>query len=263
MFGWIGKLGAREPASKPHAERLVYAIGDVHGRLDLLEPLIEKILQDVVATVPPDAPPPDMILMGDMIDRGPDSRGVMEFLESVNTWPEVRTVMLMGNHEAMLLDFLKDPIANKRWLRYGGYETLISYQLGMVGDLFDDDNLVTVAARLAEAMGSHIELLLQCVPSRLNGNLFFTHAGAMPDVHPDDQPLEAMIWGDPGFLRKQRRDGLWVVHGHTVVPEPEVKKSRIAIDTGAYLSGALTALKADGQALSFLRQTSPDRAPAT
>lgn len=237
------------------ADRLVYAIGDVHGRVDLLEPLIEKILMDALAHQEDDDTPAEVVVHGDVVDRGPHTREALEFLLAIQHWPEIEPIFLMGNHEQMLLEFLEDPLANKRWLRYGGYETLLSYQLDMQGDLFEDRTILRVAGDLGAAMGPHVDLVQRFVHSHLNGNLFFTHAGADPALSIEEQPTGALVWGVPTFERQQRKDGYWVVHGHTVVEKPIVKEGRISIDTGAYLSGALTALKVAGTEVSFLRET--------
>ncbi|MEM7056392.1 MAG: metallophosphoesterase [Pseudomonadota bacterium] len=239
------------------ADRLVYAIGDVHGRVDLLEPLLEKILTDVLThqSEHDDNRPAEVVVHGDVVDRGPDTRQALEFLAAIQDWPEITPIYLMGNHEQMLLEFLKDPLANKRWLRYGGYETLLSYNLDLRGDLFEDRTILRVASDLSAAMGYHTDLLGKFVHSHLNGNLFFTHAGADPALPIEEQPTAALVWGVQSFMRQPRKDGFWVVHGHTVVEKPVVKDSRISIDTGAYLSGALTALKVFGSEVSFLRQT--------
>lgn len=238
------------------ADRLVYAIGDVHGRIDLLEPLIEKILVDALSHQDDgDDTPAEVIVVGDVVDRGPHSREALEFLTAIQAWPEITPIFLLGNHEQMLLEFLEDPLANKRWLRYGGYETLLSYELDLHGDLFEDRTILRVAGDLAAAMGPHVDLLGQFVNSHMNGNLFFCHAGADPSVPIEEQPSAALVWGTPSFMRYPRKDGIWVVHGHTVVEKPIVKEGRISIDTGAYLSGALTALKVNKSEISFLRET--------
>jgi len=241
------------------ADRLVYAIGDVHGRIDLLEPLLEKILTDVLdhQAEHGDDTPAEVVVHGDVVDRGPDTREALEFLVAIQDWPEIKPIYLIGNHEQMLLDFLEDPLANKRWLRYGGYETLLSYQLDLRGDLFEDRTILRVAGDLSAAMDYHVDLLKNFTLSHLNGNLFFSHAGADPSVPIEEQPEATLVWGGNAFLRQTRKDGYWVVHGHTVVEKPVVKDGRISIDTGAYLSGALTALKVLGSDVSFLRQTGP------
>ena len=237
------------------SDSLVYAVGDVHGRVDLLEPLVEKILNDVLQTQDAGAPPPEVVFIGDVIDRGPDSAAVLEMLTAIETWPEIKPVFLSGNHEEMLLGFLEDPAANKRWLRYGGYETLLSYQLDLKGDLFDDDNVQQVAVELANVMGAHVDLLKRFVRYHRNGNMYFVHAGADPTQPVESQSSQTLVWGEKLDETKPRRDGMWIVHGHTVVEKPVVRGGRISIDTGAYLSGALTALRVEADKISFLRET--------
>ncbi|MEM9058849.1 MAG: metallophosphoesterase [Pseudomonadota bacterium] len=236
------------------ADRPLYVIGDVHGRDDLLVPLVDRIMQDV-ATHASDAEKPELIFVGDIIDRGIGSRGVIEFLMAVQEWPELDTHFLVGNHELMMLQFLNDPVMGRRWLRFGGYETIQSYEIGRVGDLSDDQELCRIAEALHLALGPHLGFVENLKPWHVNGNLLITHAGADPAVPPTQQTIEALVWGIPTFYQTPREDGLWVVHGHTIVEEPTVHDGRIAIDTGAYRSGRLTALKVVGTDVSFLIET--------
>ena len=231
-------------------------LGAFRGRLDLLEPLFEKVLQDAIGeedrhgeTRPP------VIFLGDMVDRGPDTRGTLEFLCAIREWPEIETIFLTGNHEEMLLQFLADPVTHRRWLRHGGYETLESYGLGRVGDLDDPGDLARIADDLSAAMGPHVDLMDACTTWYEDGNLAFVHAGADPDLPLHMQRDETLVWGCEAFGRKRRRDGVWVVHGHTIVEKPVVRRNRISLDTGAYLTGMLTALKVRGTELVFLSQT--------
>ena len=244
------------------AERLIYAVGDVHGRSDLLMPLIDRVFQDALATTDGQMPPPELIFVGDLIDRGPDSRGVLEFLASVAEWPEFEPIFLIGNHELMLLQFLDEPLKGRDWLRYGGYETLQSYGFGRLGDLADPKNLQRIAEDLKAAMGPHLSFLSALKPWHRNGNLLFTHAGADPELSPENQSVEALVWGTQAFMRRRRTDGLWVVHGHNVVETPSVRSGRIAIDTGAYATGRLTVMKINGGEISFLTEigTAPEEA---
>lgn len=248
-----GLLGRRRPPPV-HSDGLLYAVGDVHGRADLLLAVVDRILQDALVKSDPGETLPEVVFVGDVIDRGPDSFEVIEFLMSIRDWPEIRPVFLLGNHELMLLKFLQDPQANRKWLGYGGFETLQSYGLGRVRDLADRDTLRRLAEDLRGAMGPHLAFFENWTPWHRNGNLLITHAGADPELAPEEQTEDALLWGVPEFERRSRRDGLWVVHGHTVVAEPSVRNGRIAIDTGAYITGRLTALKVDGSEISFLTE---------
>lgn len=258
MSGFLGRvvsgLGLAGTKSLPCSESLIYAIGDIHGRTDLLERLIERVLTDAMReqTHSPEIPVPNVVFVGDLIDRGPDSAGTLEFLMAIRDWPELEPVYLTGNHEEMLLDFLSDPVRNASWLRHGGWETLVSYGLGRVGDLGSAKELQRIGDALTARMGPHVEFLESFTALHRNGNLWFVHAGADPALPMEVQPEAALIWGTPDFLQKKRRDDEWVVHGHVIVDEPTVRHGRIAIDTGAYATGCLTAMKVDGTEISFL-----------
>lgn len=250
-----GVFGRRSVTFPPiQAARPLYVIGDVHGRADLLVPLVDKIMQDAAGTGS-ETLRPELVFVGDIVDRGPESRSVVEFLAAVQEWPELDSIFLVGNHELMLLQFLNDPVIGRRWLRYGGYETLMSYDPGRIGDLGDDDELRRIAGVLKEAMGPHLEFIENLRPWHSNGNLLITHAGADPVLAPEQQTIEALVWGVPSFHQHHREDGLWVVHGHTIVQTPSVREGRIAIDSGAYKTGVLTALKVDGTEVEFITET--------
>lgn len=254
LFG--GSVFGRRRASYPpiQSARPIYVIGDVHGRADLLVALVDRIMQDAAA-LGEDAMRPELVFVGDIVDRGPDSRSVIEFLIAVQDWPELESTFLVGNHELMLLQFLNDPVIARRWLRHGGYETLLSYDPGRIGDLGNDDELRRLAGILREAMGPHLEFVENLRPWHSNGNLLITHAGADPMLAPSQQTIEALVWGVPSFFEHPREDGLWVVHGHTIVEAPIAREGRIAIDTGAYKTGLLTALKVVGTEVSFITET--------
>ncbi len=238
----------------PRSDSLLYAIGDIHGRIDLLIPLTERLLGDALSFAQENAKAPEVVFVGDMIDRGPHSQQVIEFLMAVQEWPELDPVFLVGNHELMLLQFLDNPVEGRRWLRYGGYETLVSYGLGKIGDIGDGDELHRIAEDLRAAMGPHLGFIENLKAWHANGNVLFAHAGADPVLPPAEQPIEALIWGTPEFERTRRPDGMWVVHGHTVVEEPTVRLGRIPIDTGAYITGKLTAFRLRGDEIGFLTE---------
>ena len=247
--GVFGRRGA--PFPPVQADRPLYAIGDVHGRADLLVSLMDQIMQDMARDEAVGARP-ELVFVGDLIDRGPDSRSVIEFLIAIQEWPEIETTFLVGNHEIMLLQFLHDPVAGRRWLRFGGYETLQSYGLGRIGDIGDEAELHRIASELNRAMGPHLEFIENLRPWHANGNLLITHAGADPALPPGEQTIDALVWGVPSFHQQMRTDGLWVVHGHTIVEKPCARDGRISIDTGAYRTGTLTALRVAGNDVSFI-----------
>jgi serine/threonine protein phosphatase 1 len=227
----------------------ICVIGDLHGRLDLLEAML------ALAGEQPDAEAVRLVFVGDMIDRGPDSAGVLRRLHGLCTAVPERVICLCGNHERMFLDFLADPPGQgRRWLDAGGGETLSSFGLGqrVAGE--------TPAARF-EALAQALRAALP--PARLawlaglplvwqEGNLAVSHAGADPALALADQPPRALLWGHPGFARHPRRDGLWIAHGHVILPAPEAREGRISVDTGAWRTGRLSAAWIDAGGLRFL-----------
>lgn len=221
-----------------------WAVGDIHGRVDLLEKLEKLILAQ--------APGLPAVFVGDYIDRGECSAQVLELLMSSSEDGAQPVFCLRGNHEDMCLRFLDDPVAHGgRWLKFGGLQTLSSYGVGGAGS--EPDQLRRMRDDLALAMGDDVIEWLRHRPAIWsNGNVHVTHAGADPDRSIQAQSEKSLIWGHKQFADKSRNDGQWIVHGHVIVDQPKAALGRIAIDTGAYATGHLTAaLIADG-AVRFL-----------
>jgi len=235
-------FGAQEsapPAAIPPGQR-VYAVGDVHGRADLFEALMEAVDGDDAARAPAES---TVILLGDLVDRGPDSAGVLALAQS---WQRNRHVRaLMGNHEEMFLDSFDSEEVLRHFLRYGGRETLLSYPI---------DPATYVAASLAEAQ----ELMREFVPAEdiafmrsmedmiPIGDYLFVHAGIRPEVPLEEQKVGDLRWIREPFTTHKGSLGPVVVHGHTIYDAPEIVSNRIGIDTGAYRTGRLTALGLEG-----------------
>ncbi|MFK7944030.1 MAG: metallophosphoesterase [Paracoccaceae bacterium] len=236
----------------PRVDGALYVVGDVHGRLDLLEQMIDRILRDSLRLDDMNGVPPVLAFVGDLIDRGPQSAGVLEFLLAVREWPEFETVFIAGNHELMLQHFLNNPVKGRHWVRFGGYETLLSYGLSRIGDPDDPDDLLALSMQLRKAMGQHAAFIAQMVPQFQLGNVMVTHAGADPQKPADAQLPQVLAWGCDDFLRMRRSDGLWVVYGHHIVDAPSLRNGRIAVDTGAYTTGCLTALRLVGDMGGFI-----------
>lgn len=220
----------------------VAVIGDVHGRDDLLEALLAQL------AARPDADGMRVVCVGDMVDRGPDSAAVLRRLHQLETRPApfASLTCLMGNHERMLLDFLEEPArAGLRWLQYGGAETLTSFGLSperMDRGIAAGDRLEALAQGLADALGPEVHAWLAARPLYwTEDTLWVTHAGADPHRSLDAQGAREFLWGGARFYDTPRRDGLWVAHGHTIVKSPVLEPSRIAVDTGAWRTGRLTA----------------------
>lgn len=230
----------------PAPEDVVYVIGDVHGCIGKLGTLLSRIDADIADTPGVSA---KVVFVGDYIDRGEASADVLRFMAHVTTTFPDRLIGLMGNHERMLLDFLSNPKTSaKRWIRFGGFQTLASFGIG--ADLNVDNptpaELIDTAAALADAMGPELVDWLTALPlAWSSGTLWITHAGAKPTVAMDAQRPKAMLWGTESFLTKDRTDGQWVAFGHKPFDAAFATAGRIAVDTGAVYGGALTAARVD------------------
>jgi serine/threonine protein phosphatase 1 len=227
--------------SGPSGSR-AYAIGDVHGCRDLLVDLLARIERDNEARGPAKT---WLVMLGDLVDRGDDSCGVIEhFISNPLSW--ARTVQLKGNHEEFFLRVLEgaaDVVPN--WLSYGGYECAESYGVSKGWSL--NATADAVAERLAEQVPqSHKEFLASMADSFRFGDYLFVHAGIRPGIPIEEQSGQDLRWIREGFLDDRTDHGLVVVHGHTIVEKPEQRSNRIALDTGAYRSGVLTAIGIEG-----------------
>ena len=251
-FGHLANL-FRPAFDAPLApDRRLAVVGDVHGRADLLDDLLALIRADA-------GPVPTLVWVGDYIDRGEQSAQVLERLQQLQRgdWPG-EVVCLMGNHEAMLLDFLDDPEAHGPvWLRNGGAQTLASF--GLPPGSLDPRVLQRSRDALHERLPAATQAWLRALPTSFrSGNVFVAHAGADPGCPVDRQEADHLLWGHPDFARTPRRDGLWVAHGHTIHPEPVAAAGRISVDTGAYATHRLTAALITPGGCRFL-STAPAR----
>ena len=225
----------------------VYVIGDIHGRLDLLEQLIRKIDLDLKQAPAVEA---ITVTLGDYIDRGPNSRGVLERLVH-NPFP-TPYVPLKGNHEELFENFFDDPSLGSKWRHLGGLETLHSYgvpvSLLMLGKGFRE-----AADLLRETVPkTHLEFLSSLRTSASSKSFFLCHAGVRPGIPLDRQSAGDLLWIRGEFLNSRLNFGKRVVHGHTPTERPEVLPNRINIDTGAYMTGRLTCLVLEGDQHRFL-----------
>lgn len=235
----------------------VYAIGDIHGRLDLLERLLCDIARDRKDTP---AKRNVLIFLGDYVDRGPSSKGVIDCLTS-KLPSGFETVFLKGNHEDLMLRFIKAPSADKKdiegpnWMMNGGEETLESYGVDIPsaerGRAIDIDS--AVQGLRAKIPKEHLSFLKNLSLSHVEGDFAFVHAGFKPGVTLARQTESDMIWIRDEFLIDTRLfDNHVAVHGHSIRAQPEVKPNRIGIDTGAWYSGKLTALALEKDEYWFL-----------
>lgn len=232
----------------------VYAIGDIHGRLDLLRGL-EDLIRDDAATAPEARKV--VVYLGDYVDRGPESRGVIEHLLSQPLAGFAR-VHLIGNHESMMLGFLRDVTAGPGWLWNGGDATLASYGVAPPNAWTDRDQLAAAQDGLSAALPpAHRGFLDRLVLSHREGDYLFVHAGIRPGVALAAQDPHDLIWIREEFLLSAADHGAVVVHGHTITGEPQLRDNRIGIDTGAYRSGRLTALALTGDQLRVIQAHGP------
>jgi serine/threonine protein phosphatase 1 len=229
----------------------IYAIGDVHGRADLLAQLLAGIDADL------DMNPISqhvVVFLGDYVDRGPDSREVIEIvIERSQAHP---TICLKGNHEVIFEEFLRNPEIFVPWRQVGGIETLLSYGIKPSFSPVHDEKRM-LAQSLADALpASHREFLAELKPSFSWGDFFFAHAGVRPGVPLARQKDEDLFWIRHEFLSCDEDFGKIIVHGHTPVREVEFHRNRINIDTGAYLTGRLTCLRIERDVVLHFAGTS-------
>jgi serine/threonine protein phosphatase 1 len=224
------------PASVP-AGVTIYAIGDIHGRSDLLDGLHERIQADAAGRGSGER---RLVYLGDYIDRGEDSAGVVERL-SGGGLPGFSAVHLCGNHEDFLLRFLLEENVAPHWLLNGGDATLASYGVAAEGDWG------RMQRQLRRALPArHLEFLENLALSHEAGGYLFVHAGIRPGLPLDRQRREDLLWIRGEFLQAAGSHGRIVVHGHSITGQVEFRANRIGIDTGAYMSGRLTCLVLEG-----------------
>jgi serine/threonine protein phosphatase 1 len=219
----------------------IYAVGDVHGRADLLDQVLSRIDADLSAY--PDCQP-IQVFLGDYIDRGPSSRSVLDLL--INRSRTHKIVCLKGNHETYVFEFLRNPAILSDWRQLGGLETLMSYGLKPPVKADAADQLELAKALSASLPKDHRQFLRSLAPSFTCGDFFFVHAGVKPGIPLAQQREADLLWIRDDFLLCEDNFGKVIVHGHTPVREPDIRPNRINIDTGAYATGRLSCLRIEG-----------------
>jgi serine/threonine protein phosphatase 1 len=240
--------GRQAPESRLPEGRRVYAVGDIHGRRDLLDDILARIEDDAAARGAADTL---IVFLGDLIDRGPDSRGVVERLIAFAGGP-FETRFLMGNHEEVFLRALSGDLKALRFLiRIGGRETILSYGLADAEyRALDFESLLeTLRARVPDR---HVDFLSGFERWVEAGDYLFVHAGIRPGVALAEQAGADLRWIRDDFLRHRDDFGRIVVHGHSITEDVDIRSNRIGIDTGAYASGRLTAIGLEGAERWFL-----------
>lgn len=218
----------------------IYAIGDIHGRSDLLTELLDGIVEDQRRR--PEVAETRLVFLGDYVDRGPASRQVIDHLET-GIPPEYRPIFLKGNHEDMLLKALISPAGQEIWLANGGEATLRSYGI---------HRHYVPSSEISEALGTHRRFFDRLELTHEAGDYLFVHAGIRPGIALGAQRPNDLMWIRHDFLGHDGDFGRIVVHGHTPTTRPEVRHNRIGIDTGAWMTGALTALRLEGEERAFI-----------
>lgn len=226
----------------------IYAIGDVHGRADLLEMLLIQISDDC------DGFEGEAILvfLGDYVDRGLESSKVIDHLLQLRE-RHPQSFFLRGNHEEAMLNFLKDYSYGPKWANYGGRETLVSYGVRPPRSLALGEDWVRAHTEFKAALSSEHELFLKSLITHIEiAGFGFVHAGVRPGVPFDEQTDHDRLWIRDDFLSAKSMEDRFIVHGHTPTDVPYVDGRRIGIDTGAYFTGRLTAVRLEGENVDFI-----------
>lgn len=246
---WFRSLFTKEAPEPKFPEGIrIYAIGDVHGCLDPLKRLEERIMLsarecDLKAGV---------IFLGDYIDRGPDVAGVVEHL-SKGDFAGLPSRYLMGNHEDVLLESFADPSLVRDWLRWGGMATLASYRVALPHGVPPVERDQIISAAMQEAMPAHHHRFLDQLELQIKlGDYLFVHAGVRPRRSLAQQSKHDMLTIREPFLRSKKPTPWRVVHGHSVEFEAQILPFRIGIDTGAYATGRLSCAVIDADGVGVL-----------
>lgn len=243
MFGFLRSQKRQKQPELPAGVR-VYALGDIHGRADLLKQAFTEIDNDL------DRSPAGRsieVYLGDYVDRGPYSGHTLDLL--IERGQRRETVFLRGNHEAYFLEVLRDPSKVGDWRQFGGLQTLISYGIQPPLDP-DASEQVELIRKLNKAMpAEHLSFLRALKLTFVCGDFFFVHAGVRPGIPLAEQQEADLLWIRNDFLDSDENFGKFIVHGHTPVREPDIRPNRINIDTGAYATGNLTLLRIEGNSM--------------
>ena len=247
MLAWFNSLRRRESPYPPApAGTLIYAIGDIHGRSDCLVQAHDLIDRDIAQRGAHEQA--KEIYIGDYVDRGPDSKGVIDRLAARST--KVRVVALRGNHEIVMESFLRGQTSFEDWRRLGGLETVLSYGVDARGLLAKGG--VTPRDLAEKVPVSHLRFISSLTSVHKAGAYCFAHAGLRPGVAIEAQSIDDLAWIRDDFLRFPGDFGAIVIHGHSPVPRIDFLRNRINIDTGAYMTNRLSILRIDADGVTVL-----------
>ncbi len=242
------KLRVESGKPKGPPDQLVCAVGDIHGQLKCLKRLVERFEENIQQY---ESSQEQMIFLGDYVDRGLEVRGVLDYLIELRSRREC--IFLRGNHEQVLLNFLSNPDAGEEWIRFGGRETLAAYGVG--GNLLRgaDIDWLEVHEQFCSAFPpNHREFLESTILCHSAGDFFFAHAGIDPARSFSDQSAHDLMCVRGKFLNNKDVREKIVIHGHSHVTKPEIRRNRIGIDTGAYATNVLSAVMIWNQNISFI-----------
>ena len=254
VIAMLEKLFRLARRTAPHIPRVpegtrVYAIGDIHGRLDLLERMHDLIVSDARDF---SGSRKVVVYLGDYVDRGLDSREVVELLIH-SPLDGFVPVYLKGNHEQALLDFLDGSMLFLDWMAYGGDATIYSYGVGLKGSRITLESHDEILEKFhANLPGHHADFYRSLSLTHSEGDYLFAHAGVRPGVALAEQTETDILWIRNEFLDWDEDFGKVVVHGHSITSAPDVRHNRIGIDTGAYATGQLSCLVLEGEGRDFL-----------
>lgn len=233
--------------------RLIYAIGDVHGRDDLLARVLDRIGDDLQSRAAEYPDPPVLVMLGDYIDRGRQSPQVLDRLVRLGAEGPFELRLLLGNHEEAMLDFLAGETSGRGWARYGGRTTMESYGVTVPTNDHDVDGWNAAREAFAATVpSSHLDLLKSMELFVLYGKTLFVHAGIRPGVPLDQQARGDLLGIRKEFLNAEYDFDHFVVHGHTPVERSDLQAGRLNLDTGAYMTGMLSAARLDGGSPAIL-----------
>lgn len=235
---------------------LIYAVGDIHGCYEHLRELLGAIAADAEARAA--GRPVSLIFCGDYIDRGPNSRAVVDALWWLDRHRPFDMRFLKGNHEQVLLDYLRNPAATSEWMRFGGTETLQSYDVSPPGPDADPADHVRARDELLENMpAAHLWFLNNLELMVAIGDYAFVHAGVRPGVPLNAQSTNDLLWIRDDWVGQTRPAERIIIHGHSwTAAVPDICPHRIGIDTGAYETGVLSAVRIEDQKIAFLSTSS-------
>lgn len=248
-MGWLSHFGAAPRAARLAPGKRVYAIGDIHGRNDLLCALLGQIRRHAMHE--PRAQN-ILVLLGDYVDRGPQSKSVIETLLGLN-WPGWKFIFLRGNHDQAVLDFLAEPDFYRSWGAYGASKTLLSY--GVTPPASDrESEIIGARDALAASMPqAHMDFLQMLRLLHVEDDYLFVHAGIRPGIPVERQVAEDLLWIRDEFLNYPHHLPKKVVHGHTSTDHPVNARHHISVDTGAHATDCLTAAILEDESCVFLQ----------